>query len=81
MLSALCPLSEITNMVLAGFWLKEEVGKYVTCSLWETLAMPEVECKICKIHVVDDAWEGRRQGNRQGGWSSDTSREGEGEQR
>ena len=43
--------------------------------------MPEVECKICKIHVVDDAWEGRRQGNRQGGWSSDTSREGEGEQR
>ena len=42
--------------------------------------MPEVECKIHKIHVVDDAWEGRRRGSRRGGRSSDTSREGEGEQ-
>lgn len=67
-------------MVLAGFWLKQEVGKYVTCGLWETLAVPEVECKIHKIHVVDDAWEGRRRGSRRGGRSSDTSREAEGEQ-
>lgn len=38
--------------------------------------MPEVESKIHKIHVVGDAWEGRRRGSRRGGRHQQGGRRG-----